>query len=116
MEDLIKRLEEASEGSRELDHAVHCYMVCGLNGPWGAYKSAADWQKWALKGNWNSPAYTTSLDAALTLVPEGSDWTLHRVNDGLTIWADVGPIKEAWGNTPALALCIAALRARAQEG
>jgi hypothetical protein len=62
------------------------------------------------------PAYTTSLDAAASLIPEGHDWILEHVNGGMTIGARVGhndPDKTSWGDTAALALCAAALRARA---
>ena len=60
--------------------------------------------------------YTRSIDAAMTLVPEDFDWRLGRTNSGLTIHAEVGGQAEEdmrFGATPALALCAAALRARA---
>lgn len=69
------------------------------------------------------PAYTTSLDAALTLVPE--DWTAWELisHAAKTLFsADLSRLTtcgagEDWahglGRTPALALCAAALRARA---
>lgn len=62
-----------------------------------------------------SPKYTASLDAAASLIPDGYDWILERVNDGLTIGARVGHNnldRTSWGETPALALCAAALRSR----
>lgn len=57
------------------------------------------------------PAYTASLDAALTLVPEGAPWKVedHPVY-GIAAVADC---EQGWGSTPALALCAACLRARA---
>lgn len=58
------------------------------------------------------------LDAAMTLVPDGYDWIIGRTNDGLTIPAEVGGRGDEYmrfGNTPALALCAAALRARSQD-
>ena len=74
-----------------------------------------------------APAFTASLDAALSLVPEGWRWsldhtqmpgcrdcgraTLYAPGDGWTP-ADVAEIYAA---TPALALVAAALRARAEE-
>jgi hypothetical protein len=60
-------------------------------------------------------SYSSSLDAAASLIPDGYDWILERVNDGLTIGARVGhndPDRTSWGETPALALCAAALRSR----
>lgn len=64
-----------------------------------------------------APRYTSSLDAAASLIPEGHDWILERVNDGITIGARVGhndPDRTSWGETPALALCAAALRAASE--
>ena len=90
---LVAELEKATEGSREFDAAIYIK----LQAPLGLI-----------------PHYTTSLDAALTLVPEGMAWTilsgaLHAacVGDAST----GNPVTKA--ATPALALCIAALKARA---
>jgi hypothetical protein len=68
----------------------------------------------------NQP-YTASLDAAIALVPEGHEWlrknpesmTVYRVPDDLKEWA-----QHIYGRgaTLALALCAAALRARAAIG
>jgi len=83
------------------------------------------------------PAYTASLDAAIALVPEGMTWD---VDEGPSHWILIGKQKPAgraqvsrigdyinsvtgelaevsehgFAATPALALCAAALRARAQ--
>jgi hypothetical protein len=72
------------------------------------------------------PNYTSSLDAALTLVPEGRAWT---VGQNLHHWhwqASINALNDAGNPTsigfggpcgwPALALCAAALRARAVLG
>ena len=63
------------------------------------------------------PHYTASLDAAMTLVPEGFDW-LRKDFRTMTVVMPAADQK-AWGRhidatgaTPALALCAAALRAR----
>lgn len=69
------------------------------------------------------PPYTVSLDAALTLVPEGCGFTLNVNRDtseaevfgeetGTSPWVIVHPARR----TPALALCIAALKAREAKG
>ncbi len=96
MEALIQRVEAAEGPDRELDGEIH------------GIPSAAccDWD--------DVPHYTASLDAAASLIPEGYDWILERTNGGLTICARVGhndPDRNSWGDTPALALCAAALRA-----
>lgn len=71
-------------------------------------------------------AFTASLDAALTLVPEGCDWlarsdhieggyghvTLQGISPNELPHASLG---QAYAATPALALTAAALRARAEE-
>lgn len=102
---LIERLEAATAGSRELDaeiaHAI------------GAFKpkpvTARDENFW-------TQHYTTSLDAALTLVPDGYDYIIYRI-DG-EYYAEVGPTgsfgftKCVGAPTIALAICIAALKAR----
>ncbi len=55
--------------------------------------------------------YTTSLDDAVTLVPKGQGYVLrsYGVGDFISIVGNA----EGEGKTPALALCAAALRARA---
>lgn len=61
-------------------------------------------------------AYTASLDAAMTLVPEGWFWTGGRDREGRGAMAVVSQddcLVPAVAATPALALCAAALRARA---
>ena len=110
MPGLIEKLEAADEGSRELDWAVECE----LHGwPLDHMRHAA------------LPNYTTSLDDALTLAPEG--WYLRRLNQyhnnrepawgwGAELRYHPNPIiglsvGESRASAP-LALCIAALRAR----
>lgn len=88
--DLIRRLEEATEGSYELSLAVGDFV--------GSFQH-----------------YTTSIDAALTLVPEGWEWVLEwETNPDIARCKmgnpDIGLIFEA--PTLALAFCAAALRAR----
>jgi hypothetical protein len=77
--------------------------------------------------NGSAPAYTASLDAAMTLVPEGYYWTLSlgckagRDSEFGPYWAELYSmadyrshidVEEIPGTTPALALCAAALKAR----
>lgn len=78
--------------------------------------------------NWNivsPPPYTSFIDVALTLVPEGWKWALHSADDAGPPCAfcvsDMGKlpwskrVDDTHAATPALALCAAALRARAAE-
>ena len=110
-DDLIARLEAASEGSRKLDIAL--WEELKLIAP-GAISG----------GTYELPHYTTSIDAALTLVPEG--WILDELGDdavgspgamqiiGATAQLSDGGSRKAQGQAPTrpLAACIAGLRAR----
>jgi hypothetical protein len=77
---------------------------------------------------WYQKPYTTSLDAAVTLVPEDWNWTVERYcfdavmpyrepGAKASVWRDSRNPRERFfyieAKTPALALCAAALRARA---
>lgn len=101
--ELVAKLEAATEGSRELDYAVEMSRydpetMYALN----------------LKLSGDLPHYTTSLDAALTLVPEGYCWSIGFAGRTIAnVWKTPTPSK---GGTPALALCIAALKARESAG
>lgn len=85
MKDLIERLEAATGPDQELDHAIG--MAVGFGGD-----------------------FTSSIDAALTLVPEGYGWNLQGNTN--SFYAVVRGYKNKVSPTPAIALCIAALRAR----
>lgn len=61
------------------------------------------------------PRYTASIDAAMTLVPEGHDWLFNTRGVYSHVWEpkEVGDgYWQARAATPALALCAAALRAQ----
>jgi hypothetical protein len=67
-----------------------------------------------------APAYTASIDAAMSLVPEG--WRFEVTTTGFKPGASIVSPKGTFTNgggayaaTPALALCAAALRARASQ-
>lgn len=132
---LIAKLEAATEGSRELDVEIfaeidgrdlrrdgdvllarsrkpphdECVLMRWANGV------AHEWQK--------TPHYTTSLDAALTLVPEGFDIDqIHKRQQpemGGRMWYATirgwSVFRSDYQRTLPLALCIAALRARGIE-
>ena len=113
MDDLLKRLEEATEGSRELDAEIG--ETLGIEpawyGPYGYYDAAKDAPR-------EHEHYTTSLDAALTLVPEGWDWAIVS-DDQASVYRrkkSSGGYEEIFDSpveaaTPALALCVASLKA-----
>lgn len=69
------------------------------------------------------PAYTASLDAAMTLVPKGApEWNVEgwgspsAVHDGRLSTGWVSGARRVYAATPALALCAAALRASLKQG
>lgn len=97
LDDLIQKLEAATEGGgRELDHALRAI------------------HKPATRAELH---YTTSLDAALKLVPRGWSWRVGNLPSGRG-FASLGTqrsLQDIVGAAPALALCIAALRTRAGQ-
>ena len=123
MNDLIAALEKAEEGSRELDVEIDRRVA-----PKGWQQSETG--AWFNNNQRRPPPYTRSLDAALTLVPR--DGSVSTVS--LAIWPDYnGEGKDvtdadltrfhpdedevslgrcSMADAPALAICIAALKAR----
>lgn len=107
---LLARLSEATKGSPELDSAI------------GYYLSHADYRWWCDRAGPSD--FTRSLDAALTLVPEGWEWlTRGNARPFANVMTGAQPVVgegftqpddsyTAYAATAALALCIAALRAR----
>lgn len=82
-------------------------------GGWG-------WNRPGLPDHFNAspPAYSTSLDAAMTLVPEGWEYLLMNGNGyHEATFTNHVLQRTAWaaGETLPLAICAAALRARAQS-
>lgn len=136
MAELIAKLEAAEAGSRELDAeiavAVRATETAGDKAlPDWADRNFPTWRaradgkvevvhKDGIGGlSWSPLHYTTSLDAALILVPEG--WFPSMVQGHDFLWLveiqtanSEDPTHEATRmQSHALALCIAALKARA---
>lgn len=147
IDDLITQMEAATEGSRELDCRIAYALGWRFNGcsedgvegrigddDWPDLDNiGGHWHKpgdrWAESHEdpglprWDDPPeWTTSLDAAMTLVPEG--WRVYAIQQhhhgdlrwyagidqvyGQGIGRTDGPVNGG----PALALCIASLKAR----
>lgn len=131
---LIERIEGASGGSRELDDEIaFAVSAMGERVPCGHTFNRITGHKSGIAAR----HYTTSIDAAMTLVPEGwrvskleqhwrtgrwiaqlserpTEGQLKAFDDGKTIgWntADTSPDAA----TPALALVVAALRSRSSS-
>lgn len=130
---LIERLEKASGPDRELDCRV--WLLVGdalgepfslrghapikpsevVNGRWmgsAVEKYPNDMQ--GIARSWRVPCFTASLDAAMSLVPEGECWRVedHPLSGPGAIVGDEADTISCCA-TPALALCAAALKARA---
>lgn len=107
IDELIAALEKAEGPDWHLDEAIATRAADADP----ADHDAANWPIW--------PPYTASIDSALTLVPEAFEfWHLSSYSDGragVAIYAT--GCGRMWScedaATPALALCIAALKARA---
>ena len=123
--DLIVRLGTAIEGSRELDALVAReigYARFGDLTEAQAIEAIRDADDENIK---TMPRVTTCLDAALTLVPAGLPCSINRDRLGWG-WAEVTTDLHSGksilrfedgvcARTPALAVCIAALKARDVE-
>lgn len=139
LKELIEALEKASEGSRVLDIRIWLALfdkqILVDGGGYAPrtrplqYKSAReiwtdDWPYWDVPSQVESvgmeidaPAYTASIDAALTLVPDGQYWRVERIhtpiNEGFAmVWKFMNGGVEVYARTPILALVIASLKAR----
>lgn len=134
---IIERVEAATGPDRELDLAIH-HIAQAKRYRWAEFGGAHPDQRlvavevepeglhetmylsWIDKADVRTiPAYTASLDAAMTLVPEGSsEWNVEgwgspsAVHDGRLSTAWVSGARRVYAATPALALCAAALKAR----
>ena len=120
---LIAKLEAASEGSRELDEEITAVISNAVLERQAGGRTAYHREThWISVGEIKS--YTTSIDAALTLLPRGRTfWHLSQYYDTGQPHAaecDFSSYKDDAGEpfvskgsaaTPALAICIAALRA-----
>lgn len=115
--DLIARLEEATKGSRQLDEQIWC---AANDVEWPDAVSPSSTMGRIHRED--VPHYTTSIDAALTLVSAKSLWSVCDMEDGpiaqvLPPLPDgrFGEVVSGEARTPPLALCIAALRAHEAE-
>lgn len=131
-EELIHRLEQATESDRELDCDI-AVAVLGGEIEWKQANYSMEMspvRRYAstmhVGGRGGDPVerYTGSMDAALSLVPKGFDYGFsYSKKDGLETWVQrpfhEGPCYQgdapegiADDRTRALAICIAALKAR----
>jgi hypothetical protein len=134
---LAERCEQATGPDRELDALVYIatsFPTWRLQTDCEPFPDAVEVGR--IQGgdsfSWReSPAFTASLDAAMTLVPEGAIWEVghkfhyprppqspDRANYAFVNVGKPGAVKSFGGKSvasPAVALCAAALRARASQ-
>ena len=119
--DIISRLEKATRPDRELGAQIICLQRGHRYVSWEslgtdlnphvieicAERDGSRFCFWAIDP-------TASIDAARTLVPDGWHWRLDQGrNAGAALYKDAFPQFFSVADTPAIALCIAALKARA---
>lgn len=131
---LAERAEKATGGDRELDALIRCAVFAPpgswvkqsqFNGAWCIYDGKCQngaprlWEPFNISAHQRAGAFTASLDAAMSLVPEPHKWSITAGHSGdrwqAWVWSlDRGP---NWHEaaTPTLALTAASLRARAAE-
>ena len=115
-ESLIRRLQKAEGPDRTLDADI--FQLLGGKRWDQAYNDAqmpsgCPHDKAVEGARWRAPYYTTSIDEALTLLPPWS-WRIGNLPSGRA-FVDLGTQKSMQcieGATPAIAICIAALRAK----
>lgn len=128
MDELIAQIEAASGPDRELDAQMSAACRVGA----ARWEWANNYPEWLARPDgrvelekngpsFAAPALTGSIDAAMTLVPEECEWRLDSHYNLAGVFAypvdpESGPYCVEYAgesSTPALALCAAALRARA---
>jgi hypothetical protein len=112
---LAERVEALTGPCRETD--AHISLVAINNGKTGSFANADKWIEAALQFHWSVAHYTASLDAAMTLVPEGwhtyfASEDRHSLRWSWALRGGYGVTVASPAATPALALTAAALRAR----
>lgn len=124
LDELIAALEAATGPSRELDFWCWWWGKASHNGE----LPDADYAAANIKND-PGPRYTASIDAALTLVPEGWTASVAVYGDGLLKASSlIGPeyvdegdrlpnrvVLHGHARTPAIALCITSIKARANQ-
>lgn len=129
-EELIAALEKASKPSRELDGYIYMLTLPASRRKPVSWEVTPEGMIWAWTrnpphapgtGGWwaTPPEYTASIDAALTLVPEGWNASIFtgcgiaEVEECMSLDDDRKcRIEQGEARTPAIALCIAALKAQ----
>lgn len=122
--ELIERLESATRADRELDGAIHLALNpglvrvrCSVASYYDPHKtSALSAEKYHIAGATSTgKPYTASIDSALSLAPRGCDWAVGTTIKG-DAFCNLDFNHAVYAATPALAICIAALKALERTG
>lgn len=116
MKELIDLVERAPGPDRRIDGRIALVVDPDR---FKELQLDADSDMAALASVFGVPRYTESIDAALLIVPANSDWSIEP--DGCWVrWMGKKDVEEAQGvlcgrdrKATAIAICLAALRARA---
>ena len=105
---LIGKLKAAPHGSRKLDCDIAVFL--------GRVPDGAVWHKardcwWTPRGAQFAPEWTTSIDVALSLMPDGRMWDIDSLGYATIFGSETKTPILGRGNgaTPALGVCIAAI-------
>ena len=130
IDELIEALETATGPSRELDARITVCCRVPFHGAeprlfdnfpvWRVVKHASEGcrvecvhDNGISSGVWKPQHWTGSLDAALRLVPDGRLWSVGTIINGSGYCAVLSNDGQSHrGATPAIAICIAAMKAR----
>lgn len=120
-EKLSERVERLEGPDREIDFAIGEVVMCLRHVGAGLYDTDSPSGPYYSEDGGDYPAYphyTASLDAAMSLVPEGWNCAVFRRQDwkqqNAQVWHSEqrGSTNHGDAATPAIALCAAALKAR----
>jgi hypothetical protein len=137
--ELAERCEAATGPDAKLDEAIEKALPCSRR--FAEDNPHAPPTQWNERGaafhgarigdcdnfdEYVSPHYTASLDAAMTLVPEGWETSIYIGGENANVQMETPAMRDEWFDegggpidgtapTPALALCAAALRAREED-
>lgn len=119
--DLIARLEKATGPDRELDALIYCldndYQFVRFE-RWNDRAGRAIFQIPGMKPLTESdgfPRFTGSIDAAALLRPSPRwFWRVDSHDPSAWVYLNIQDAFKGSGKTPAISLCIAALKARAR--
>jgi hypothetical protein len=125
MPDIFERLKQLKAPDRVCDALIFKAIGAPLPKAIANTAIALEWDEkeecylanlGEMRARYEVPAYTASLDAALTLVPDGAKVSLEIASYQTAAWVhNPGrPVNSCYGEVrpPAIALCIAALGAR----